>query len=335
MKFALLLLTAAAIYSQSVDLSPRKPSTFALGGEPSATTWAGREIVITSTTAGSCTVAGSSRTLCFAVSGAWEPLGGAASTLQFQASISSPTTTLAITAGYSSIDSVVTTTAASTGVLSGSTASSTVYGYIDGLTGAPTLGHNGAATLSSAAWTIATGITDFPVNSQPKFVATYVSNAFTGVTNYTPMSPSTVVIAGTGISLTRNAGGQWVITNTLNGTRSFGGTFVSSDGVTALTSGATSYFTVPFACTIAAWNIVANAGTATVDIWKVATGTAIPTNANSITASATPALATGTAIHSTTLTSWTTSVAANDIIGIALEAVATATFVNLTVECNQ
>ncbi len=114
----------------------------------------------------------------------------------------------------------------------------------------------------------------------------------------------------------------------------FGATFVSSDGSSALTAGATAYFVAPYACTIAAWSVTANAGTATVDIWKVAAGTAIPTSGNTITASATPALSSGTSVRSTTLTGWTTTVSANDIIGINLEVVATASYVNLTVECN-
>jgi len=96
----------------------------------------------------------------------------------------------------------------------------------------------------------------------------------------------------------------------------------------------TAYFTVPHACTIAAWNITVNAGTGTFDIWKVATGTAIPTSANSITASAKPAISTGTAIHSTTLTGWTTSMSANDVVAINLKTVATATYASLVVECN-
>jgi hypothetical protein len=107
-------------------------------------------------------------------------------------------------------------------------------------------------------------------------------------------------------------------------------------GGSALTSGATqtTYFTVPFACTIAAWNITVDTGTITFDIWKIATGTAIPTSANTITAAALPAISTGTAIHSTTLTGWTTSVSANDIFGININTVATATKASLTVQCN-
>lgn len=103
----------------------------------------------------------------------------------------------------------------------------------------------------------------------------------------------------------------------------------------ALTSGSIVYVTVPFACTISAWNINVDGGTATIDIWKIATGTAIPTVTNTITASALPAISTGTSIHSTTLTAWTTAVAANDIFGFQLKTVATAKYVSIDMECDQ
>lgn len=114
--------------------------------------------------------------------------------------------------------------------------------------------------------------------------------------------------------------------------RSFGTTFGDTAG-SALSSGSVVYFTIPYACTIQAWNITVDAGTATFDIWKIATGTAIPTVTNTITASALPAIASGTAIHSTTLTAWTTSVSQNDIIGIQLKIVATAKFAELDIQC--
>jgi hypothetical protein len=116
--------------------------------------------------------------------------------------------------------------------------------------------------------------------------------------------------------------------------RSFGTTFGDTGG-SALTSGSVVYFTIPYTCTIAAWNATVDAGTVTFDIWKIATGTAVPTVTNTITASALPAISTGTALHSTTLTSWTTSVAANDIVGIQLKTVATAKYAELDVECDQ
>lgn len=115
--------------------------------------------------------------------------------------------------------------------------------------------------------------------------------------------------------------------------RAFGYSF--DGGGTALTAGVTGYLTVPYACTIAAWNISVDAGTATVDLWKIATGTAVPTISNTITASAIPAISTGTSVHSTTLTGWTTTVTANDIVAVNLKVTATASFVNLTVQCNQ
>lgn len=97
--------------------------------------------------------------------------------------------------------------------------------------------------------------------------------------------------------------------------------------------GDTYYFTVPFACTITGWNMTVDTGTATVDVWKIASGTAIPTVSNSITASALPAIASGTALHSTTLTGWTTSVAANDVFAFNLSAVSSATKVSLVLQC--
>jgi hypothetical protein len=117
-------------------------------------------------------------------------------------------------------------------------------------------------------------------------------------------------------------------------TRSFGTTFGDTTG-TALTSGSVVYFTVPYACTIAAWNISVDAGTVTFDVWKIASGSAIPTVSNAITASAKPALSSGTSLHSTSMSGWTTAVTANDIFGIKLDTVATAKYAEIDIQCNQ
>ncbi len=116
--------------------------------------------------------------------------------------------------------------------------------------------------------------------------------------------------------------------------RGFGASFDGA-GSALTTSNATTYFTIPYACTISAFNIVVDSGTITFDVWKIATGTVHPTIANTITASALPALSTGTAIHSTTLTGWTTSVSANDIFAVVINTVATAKTANLVLECDQ
>jgi len=106
----------------------------------------------------------------------------------------------------------------------------------------------------------------------------------------------------------------------------------------ALSTGSTytDYVTVPFACTIAAYNLLVDAGTITVKFLKVATGTAIPTlGSNSISTSGV-SISSGTAIHSTTVTDFTTTaVSANDIMAMQITAVSTAKFVNGVLQCNQ
>lgn len=104
-------------------------------------------------------------------------------------------------------------------------------------------------------------------------------------------------------------------------------------GGSALTAGKTVYTTMPAGGTLQAWNIVADTGTATIKLWRKATGTAIPTVSDSISTSGV-SLTSGTAIHSTTLTDFTsTTFAANDIIGVNLTAVSSATYVNVVFQC--
>lgn len=100
---------------------------------------------------------------------------------------------------------------------------------------------------------------------------------------------------------------------------SVGATFTA--GGAALTSGVVTYVAVPFACTINGYSANADQGTFTVDAWKIASGTANPTVSNSIVGGTYPGLSSGTAVHSTTVSGWTTSVAANDIFGIQLRSV--------------
>jgi len=112
---------------------------------------------------------------------------------------------------------------------------------------------------------------------------------------------------------------------------------IGSPGGTALTVSAntTDYLTVPFACTINAYNLTIDSGTITVKFWKVATGTAIPTSGNSISTSGV-GIATGTAIHSTTTSDFTTTtVTANDIMAMNVTAVSGAAFVNGVLSCQE
>lgn len=108
----------------------------------------------------------------------------------------------------------------------------------------------------------------------------------------------------------------------------------SSMGITvdnagsAITTGLKGFLVVPYACKITGWSIVGDqSGSAVIDIWKAAG--AIPTNSNSITASAPPTLTTAQLGSSSTLTGWTVDVAAGDVIGFYVDSAATITRLTL------
>jgi hypothetical protein len=160
-------------------------------------------------------------------------------------------------------------------------------------------------------------------NTAPSAGQVLVGNA--GGTAYAPVS-----VSGDG---TLSSAGALAVTKINGKTLTLPyGCAVGDPAGSALATGVLCYIPIPTAGTITGWDIIVDAGTATVDVWKIATGTAKPTVANTITAIAKPAIASGTAIHSTTLTGWTTSVAANDIIGFNLDAVATAKYITINLQ---
>lgn len=112
----------------------------------------------------------------------------------------------------------------------------------------------------------------------------------------------------------------------------FGASF--DGGGSALTAGKTSYFPLPYGCTIQAYTLWADTGTFTVKVWKIATGgTAIPTVSDSINTSGV-SLSSGTKVRSTTLSDFTTTtVTANDFGAVNITAVSGATQLGITVEC--
>jgi hypothetical protein len=101
----------------------------------------------------------------------------------------------------------------------------------------------------------------------------------------------------------------------------------------ALSTGWLGFYSVPLGCTISGWSILVDAGTATVKVAKVATGTAIPTTGNYISTNG-ESISSGTAIQSTTVTDFTTTIINNnDIIGAYLTAVSGASFINFQLQC--
>jgi hypothetical protein len=107
-------------------------------------------------------------------------------------------------------------------------------------------------------------------------------------------------------------------------------TFVVNESPT-ISTGGKNYTRViaPFTGTIVRWKLIADASaTATVDVWKDAA--AIPTNSNTITASAKPSLSAAQFNSSSTLTGWTTSVTEGDILIMETESASGCNYLSLT-----
>lgn len=128
------------------------------------------------------------------------------------------------------------------------------------------------------------------------------------------------------VPLAGGASIEWTLDNAGNYlVKSGGGASVQSPGCVfgdgsssdSVVVGSVAYVRVPYEGTIEQWDIVADvACTCVIDVWKVAG--AVPTIANTITASAKPQLVAATVGESSTLTGWTTSVAIGDVIAFKL-----------------
>jgi hypothetical protein len=82
-----------------------------------------------------------------------------------------------------------------------------------------------------------------------------------------------------------------------------------------ITTGVKTSIRIPFACTITRATALADqSGSIVVDIWKDTYANYPPVNADSITASAPVTISTATKSEDTTLTDWTTSISAGDIL---------------------
>jgi hypothetical protein len=99
-------------------------------------------------------------------------------------------------------------------------------------------------------------------------------------------------------------------------------TFVIDGGGSAITTGVKGYLEIPFACTITAARALADqSGSIVVDIWKDTFANYPPTDADSITASAPVTISTATKSEDATLTGWTTTITAGDILGFNVDSI--------------
>lgn len=130
-------------------------------------------------------------------------------------------------------------------------------------------------------------------------------------------------------------------TQYLDGTGNYttpGGSFsgVSSIGITvdgagsAITTGVKGYISVPYTCTINSVTMLADQnGSAVMDIWKDTYANYPPTVADTITASAKPTITSTNKYTSSTLTGWTNSITAGDVLGFNVDSAATITRLTL------
>ena len=106
-------------------------------------------------------------------------------------------------------------------------------------------------------------------------------------------------------------------------------TFCKGDGSTSLSTGIVSYIPrVPFACTITGWAVSAQGSspTATLDVYRAASGGTALATSSIVGAGTKPALSTGNVTAQTSPASWTsTALAVNDTLGCNLDAVSNAT----------
>jgi hypothetical protein len=195
---------------------------------------------------------------------------------------------------------------------------------------------------------------------------TIIENATTGSYAVTFINAATYGGATIGSAVTIPQGHKSVVvSDTTNGCRVLGTSYIedlatagvvkrSSTGVvttdsittaivfcrdangSTLQTGVQGDMSVPFDCTITGVSLLADyAGSMVLDIWKDSYGNFPPTVADTICSSAKPTLSTASKYVDTTLTGWTTSISAGDVIRISIDSVTSITRITLTITVNR
>lgn len=110
-------------------------------------------------------------------------------------------------------------------------------------------------------------------------------------------------------------------------------TFIIDGGGSAITTGEKGHLRIPFACTISRVTMMADqSGSIVVDIWKDTYANFPPTDADSITASAPPTISTAQKSEDSTLTGWTKTINADDILAFNVDSCTTITRVTISLK---
>ena len=111
--------------------------------------------------------------------------------------------------------------------------------------------------------------------------------------------------------------------------------FVIDGGGSAITTGVKGDIEIGFDCIIRSCRVLPDqSGSIVVDIWKDTYANYPPTDADTITSSTPPTVTATTKSEDTTLTSWTTTISAGDILRFNVDSVTTIerVTISLTVE---
>ena len=100
--------------------------------------------------------------------------------------------------------------------------------------------------------------------------------------------------------------------------------FIIDGGGSAITTGQKGHLEVPFAMTITGWTILADqSGSIVVDVWKDTYANFPPAVGDTIAGTEKPTLASAQSNQDLALTSWTTAVAAGDILAFNVDSITT------------
>jgi len=100
--------------------------------------------------------------------------------------------------------------------------------------------------------------------------------------------------------------------------------FIIDGGGSEIADGVAGDIQIPFACTIAAVHLLADqTGSIVVDIWKDSYANFPPTDADTITSATPPTISSAVKAEDTSLSGWTTSIAAGDILSFNVDSCTT------------